>query len=135
MICVRPIVGAACGAGAGDGPCRTWTSSGCGVSAITVAIAGKARGAGATVGGATFAGSGFAASTRAGCATAGPGAAEAVGRMPDRASGKTVDRRMLMVVNLVLRAGENKSGARYFRPVFMNVGSVLEWRMSLVSGS
>jgi hypothetical protein len=43
-------------------------------------------------------------------ACAGAATAEVAGRaIPERAIGKTVDRRMLMLANLDLRAGENKT--------------------------
>jgi hypothetical protein len=77
---------------------------------------------GAPVGAAT---AGRGAITGAGVATGAAGAANAVKPAPDRASGKTVVRRMLMIPNLGLRAGENKTRARLFRPVFLNIGSVL----------
>jgi hypothetical protein len=42
----------------------------------------------------------------------------------DRARGKRV-LRMLMTTNLGFATGENKTGSRNLRPVFMNIGSVL----------
>src|SRR5690606_25191092 len=42
----------------------------------------------------------------------------------ERASGNRV-LRMLMAANLRFAPGENKTGPRNFRPVFLNIGSVL----------
>ena len=72
-------------------------------------------------------GTGFAGCAIAGAeTTAGEALATNEGRpAPDKAKGRAAVKKMLMVPNLGGGTGENKTPGRFFRRVFLNIGSVL----------
>ncbi len=76
-------------------------------------------GAGASTGAAMAA----AETAGAGVSASGVGAASACADTETRNGKRAVI--MLMGINLCRAPGENKTGPRIFRPVFMNIGSVL----------